>query len=433
MYNEYIYEKKLNDEKIKKLENEKMIKFRKIHIKKREELSKQYYQKIERFMTHIISELEFKTNKQSYFDRPKINENNKTNIINKKKNNIIKRIHSYNSTYEKKHKISKTSFSPLKNIDNNTVNFFELPKMRFSPKNDLERIRENIYKRDGRLIEDKLIMKLNKKYKKKISAQDYGFLKTNLTSSNSINDLYPLNISENYLLKNADDLSQKEEKDKTFKIFKNKIINSKLIKSITYNEKYNYKTFYQGLTYSLINSKNINDTYKIKPNKVIHILTPNKTVHNKVNRRKITKEKEETNQTNSINFYQDDMKKFNKYNSKFKNNNIIKKNELFEASSDSSINDNGQEEIFKKLIALNYPVLNETIEEKKAENKNNLLYLKNLIEDDNKEEEHQKKVFVHNDNEFFNYYMGKNRNKKDKLKKYAFLKGKKKYILLRRK
>ena len=44
MYNEYIYEKKLKEEQIKELENEKKIKYRKLHIKKREKLSNKYYQ-----------------------------------------------------------------------------------------------------------------------------------------------------------------------------------------------------------------------------------------------------------------------------------------------------------------------------------------------------------------------------------------------------
>jgi hypothetical protein len=211
MYNEYIYEKKLNEEKQKEIENEKMIKFRQIHIKKREKLSKQYYQKIQRFMINVINDLESKSNTKSYFNRQKINENNKTNITDKRKVNIKKRIFSYNSANNKKHKILKIHFSPLKNIENNTVNSFKQPKMRFSPKNDLERIREDIYKRDGKIIDEKVLLKLNKKYRKNINNHVYDFLKTNQNNSNSVNNIYPLNISENLILKNFDETSKKEE------------------------------------------------------------------------------------------------------------------------------------------------------------------------------------------------------------------------------
>ena len=417
MYNEYIYEKKLNEEKLKEIENEKQIKFRKIHIKKREKLSKQYYQKIERFMIGVINELESKSKQKSHFNRPKIKDNNKTNILDKKKVNINKRIFSYNSAKNKKLKILKVPFSPLKNIDNNTVTYFELPKMRFSPKNDLERIREDIYKRDGKIIDEKFIWKLNKKYRKNINDHIYDFLKINQNNQNSINNIYPLNISENMILKNLDDSSKRNESEKKYKIFKNRILNSKLIQNITCNEKYNYKTFYQGLAFSLITHKNTNNMNKTKFNKIKPISSPIKT-NTEILKKKIQKEKNEISRINSINFYQNDMKKFHKYNKKY--NNELRKGTIFEDSSDSSINDNGQEEIFKKIISLNYPILNETIEEKKTENKNNLLYLKNLFEEDQKEEEHQKKVFVHNNKDYFNYYAEKKRNEIDKRKKYFF-------------
>ena len=177
-----------------------------------------------------------------------------------------------------------------------------------------------------------------------------------------------------------------------------------------------------------MNHKNIIDEIKAKFNKRKHILTPIKT-NNRVLKTRKQKDKEETCQVNSINYYHDGMKKFRKYNKKL--NNKMKKGKLFEESSDSSINDNGQEEILKKIISLNYPVLSETIEEKKTENKNNLLYLRNLFEED-KKEEHQKKIFVQNSNDYINYYVEKKRKEIDNKKKYVFLKGKNKYILIRK-
>lgn len=234
-------------------------------------------------MINIINELELKSNKTNYFNRHKNNENNKTNNINKKKNNITKRIIPNNSSKNDKFKHSKISFSPLKNIDNNTVTFFELPKMRFSPKNDFERIKEDINKRRGKVLDDKLLKRLYKKYRAKINNKFYDFLNTNPNSCISINNLHPLNISEKIILKNLEQ-SNKEENEKN-KIFKNKILNSKLIKNITFNEKYKYKTFYQGLTFSLINHKNNNINNMMKIKKINAALTPSQTQNNILNKR----------------------------------------------------------------------------------------------------------------------------------------------------
>lgn len=79
---------------------------------------------------------------------------------------------------------------------------------------------------------------------------------------------------------------------------------------------------------------------------------------------------------------------------------------------------------------MNYPVLSDNIQEKKVENKNNLLYLKKLFEEE-KVEEHPKKIFVPNDKEYFNHLDEKKRNTIDMQKKYMFLRGKKKYILIK--
>ena len=57
----------------------------------------------------------------------------------------------------------------MKNIDNQTINFFELPKMTFSKKSDFERIKENIARREGKEFDEKYLKKLNDKYKKYIS------------------------------------------------------------------------------------------------------------------------------------------------------------------------------------------------------------------------------------------------------------------------
>ena len=99
--------------------------------------------------------------------------------------------------------------------------------------------------------------------------------------------------------------------------------------------------------------------------------------------RDILNKRTEKAQINSINFYQDGIKKFNKTAYMFRSKN--KKVSPLEESSDSSFNDNGQEEILKKIICLNYPILNENNKEKKDDDKNELMYLKKLIAKNKKE------------------------------------------------
>ena len=431
MYNEYIYEKKLNEEKLKQIENEKQLRIRKIHLKKREMLSKLYAKKIENFMFTVINELDEKSNKKSYFNRPKINDKNSKKFPdnnNNKKLNLKKSILPNNSTTNCINKRLKSIISPLKREENNnTVNIFELPKMKFSPKNDFERIKENIYKRSGIIFDKKYMLNLNKKFKNNIKKHNYDFLKTNQNSKTniSIKNIYPLSISENMIFSNIEDLSKKEENsnEKEYQIFKNRILNSKLIINITNNEKYKRKTFYQGLRFSLLNhqlNKSINKNNLTKIKQVMTFRPLNRDILNK---------RTEKAQINSINFYQDGIKKFNKTAYMFRSKN--KKVSPLEESSDSSFNDNGQEEILKKIICLNYPILNENNKEKKNDDKNILMYLKKLIAKNKKEEkdgEQKQKIFVHKDNKYINYYTQR-KNKDDIMKKYSFYKEKNKYIL----
>ena len=353
MYNEYIYEKKLKEEKLKELENEKMIKYRKLHIKKREKLSNKYYQKIERFVMEALSDLESQFIKNNYFSKTKNNAKNKTDNtkqIIKKKKIINKRILSFNPLDTNKYKKEKEIHNPIKIIDNNTFNntftCFELPKMRFGIKNDLERIREDIYKRDGKLIDEKLLKNLNKKFTKQINKQKFDYLKIKKNNSISINNnMNPLNKSENLVIKRMNSPDKKDENLEKNKIFKNRILNSKLIKSITFNEKYN-NSFYKGLTFSLLNNKNITISNKIKFNRLKNLLTPTQIKHPILNKKE-KKERKILSPVNSINFYRTDDKEFLKFNKRI--NDINKSEEKFEESSDSSVNDNGQEEVQKKI------------------------------------------------------------------------------------
>ena len=440
MYNEYIYEKKLNEEKLKKITKEKQIKLRKIHIKEREKLSKEYDERVENFMYKVLNQSEENFNNKTCFNHHIIHNNNSSNRINvnnKKKINIIKKLFSNNSPTNYKHKNFKTVLTPLKSSENKTVNYFELPKMRFSPKNDLERIKELLLKRNEEVLDEKMLMKLIKRYKNKINKQTYDFLKINKNTSinNTINNIYPLNISENMILTSLENNKEESKKEKEYSIFKNKILNSKLIINITNKEKYKNKTFYQGLIFSMLNNKTNKNNYhdykenKEKFKKINSTLTPrnqnNILLLNK--RKQKEKEKKDILHTNSIHFYQDNLKKFPKtfYRVKSEDN----KDFLFEESSDSSVNDNGQEEIAKKIISLNFPVLKDIEGEKKLKDKNNLIYLKKLFNEDKKIEKYKKKKFIPNDNEFHNYYERK-RYENDKRRKYIFLRTKNKFKLV---
>ena len=388
MYNEYIYEKQLKEKKLKELENEKMTKYRKFYIKKRDKLTKQYYQKVERFMREALNDLESQLFKNNYFKKSKNNFKNKTDNVkrnNKEKKIINRRIICNNSFIQNKYEKKKENHKIIKMMNNNKYTASQLPKMRFGIKNDLERIRELLYKRDGKIIKEKYLKIMNEKIIKQISKQNFDFLK--IKKNNSINNnINLLNTSGNSFLMNMNYSDKKDENLEKFKNFKNRILHSKLIKSITFNEKYKKISFFKGMKYSLLNNKNITISNNTKLDRLKSILSPFKYSHPIIK----TIEKKERNvltPVNSINYHNDE-NEFIKFNINI--HDPYKSEEKFEESSDSSVNDNGQEEIQKKLLTLDYPVLKETIKGKKGDNKNDLIYLKKLIDEGIKvEEEHQ--------------------------------------------
>ena len=423
MYNQYIYEKKINEEKLKQIENEKQKHFQKIYLKKRDKLSRQYNQKIHSFMLKLVSEME--PTKNGYFDRHNIKEirsDKRINSSHKKKRYIKERIYSYNpkNTIKKK-EIKITSLSNMKNNDNTLTNN-ELPKMKFRKKNDFERIKENLLKRDGIEFDEKLLKKLSDKHKKYISKQTYSFLKTNENNNMSEpnNKIYQINKGQNIILEQKDNnlKTEKWNDNQKYAIFKNKILNSKLIIDITNNEKYQNRTFYQALMQSLLFNNNSNNTTKNKFTKIKPVLSPCYRV-NKISNKRTAKDKEEKIYANSINFYQEHLKQFDKLFQKQKE--LNKNYSLSEESSDMSINDNGQKEIIKKIITLHYPLLREKNIDKKDELKNNLEYLKKLCIEKKKivyrKEEKEKED---NNNEIINYIIERKNNKSNKNKKYAY-------------
>ena len=424
MYNEYIYEKKLNEEKQKQIENEKQMHFRKLYLKRREKLSRQYNKKIHSFMLQLLSEME--PIKKSYFARHKIQETNsvkETNIYKRTKSNLNERILSYSPTINniKKQK-KKPFFSPLKNIDNKTINFFELPKMKFSKKSDFERIKEIIVRRDGKEFDEEFLKKLSEKHKKSINKQTFSFLKTNQNNNinDSINKIDPSNNNQKIFLEQNNDKENEEwNKNQKYFLFKNKLLNSKLIIDITNNEKYKSKTFYHGLIQSLLFRKNNNNLGKNKFKKNNPIVTPRYNI-NKILNKRTKKDKDDKIHANSINFYQDRLKKFDKLFHKHKEND--KNYSESDESSDSSINDNGHKEIIKKIITLHYPLLRENDNNKSDELKNNLQYLKNMFIKNKKEkyQDEEIKKIEKNDNEILNYLSLRKKNEIDKKRNIFF-------------
>ena len=424
MYNEYIYEKKLNEEKQKQIENEKQMHFRKLYLKRREKLSRQYNKKIHSFMLQLLSEME--PIKKSYFARHKIQETNsvkETNIYKRTKSNLNERILSYSPTINniKKQK-KKPFFSPLKNIDNKTINFFELPKMKFSKKSDFERIKENIVRRDGKEFDEEFLRKLSEKHKKSINKQTFSFLKTNQNNNinDSINKIDPSNNNQKIFLEQNNDKENEEwNKNQKYFLFKNKLLNSKLIIDITNNEKYKSKTFYHGLIQFLLFHKNNNNLGKNKFKKNNPIVTPRYNI-NKILNKRTKKDKDDKIHANSINFYQDRLKKFDKLFHKHKEND--KNYSESDESSDSSINDNGHKEIIKKIITLHYPLLRENDNNKSDELKNNLQYLKNMFIKNKKEkyQDEEIKKIEKNDNEILNYLSLRKKNEIDKKRNIFF-------------
>ena len=424
MYNEYIYEKKLNEEKQKQIENEKQMHFRKLYLKRREKLSRQYNKKIHSFMLQLLSEME--PIKKSYFARHKIQETNsvkETNIYKRTKSNLNERILSYSPTINniKKQK-KKPFFSPLKNIDNKTINFFELPKMKFSKKSDFERIKENIVRRDGKEFDEEFLRKLSEKHKKSINKQTFSFLKTNQNNNinDSINKIDPSNNNQKIFLEQNNDKENEEwNKNQKYFLFKNKLLNSKLIIDITNNEKYKSKTFYHGLIQSLLFRKNNNNLGKNKFKKNNPIVTPRYNI-NKILNKRTKKDKDDKIHANSINFYQDRLKKFDKLFHKHKEND--KNYSESDESSDSSINDNGHKEIIKKIITLHYPLLRENDNNKSDELKNNLQYLKNMFIKNKKEkyQDEEIKKIEKNDNEILKYLSLRKKNEINKKRNIFF-------------
>ena len=84
MYNKYIYEKQLKEKEIEKKNIEKIKKIKRIRLKKRKELAKKYYEKVNNFMYNMI-------------EKPVI-VNNSNNQLHLKKNNEDEKVSTFQSS-----------------------------------------------------------------------------------------------------------------------------------------------------------------------------------------------------------------------------------------------------------------------------------------------------------------------------------------------
>ena len=77
MFNKYIFEKKLKQKALEKLNSEKIKKIQKIRLKRREELSKKYYEKVNNFMLNMIDKPIIISDNSNSLLIPKSNKNEK--------------------------------------------------------------------------------------------------------------------------------------------------------------------------------------------------------------------------------------------------------------------------------------------------------------------------------------------------------------------
>ena len=422
MFNQYIFEKKLKQKALEKLNSEKNKKIQKIRLKRREELSKKYYEKVNNFMLNMIDKPIIISDNNNSLLIPKSNKNEKKlSDINKIKyfnSNEISKQNLLNSkkylrktiNNEDRQMIENNHWNIInKNInDNDNNNNFNQPFMKFKPRNDFERILDTLYSNRGNHARDILINSDEKNIQTlQVNENESKILKNIDSKNNSTNNIFFNNsINTSFLYKNNAKMIKANNKIKNNsvknkllafkpvdKFLSNKINNSKLLKKITKN--YHSKSYFKGLEFSILTQKNKNKikNYKNMKNKMnktgyIYKLKKNDQLGNNSYyfNNYFTPKNKNSESVNSLNFYYNDVKRFQKSAQRLILENAI--NDSYEQSSDSSINDNGQEEIFKKVILLNHPILGESKKIKNISLSNykyykNLNYLKNLSERNN--------------------------------------------------
>ena len=381
-----------------------------------EELSKKYYEKVNNFMFNMIDKPIIINDNNNYLLIQKQNETDKQlsdrNLINMiyeldLKENSKQYINLLNLKKELPESINDqaNTFKENNNWELNDNNILNQPLMKFKPRNDCERILDTIYFNRGNYKINNILTNSNKKneYKFEIIKNYYNKINKNENKNNSTYNLFNnskkklfLDKSREQLIKIKNNIKNNSVKKKILgfkkndKFLRNKINNSKLIKNITDHS----KSYFKGLEFSIMTQKNKNKN-KIFKNKINEIQLNNKLNKNDKSAHSFeyfnyfTPNNRKSEDINSLNFYYNDVKRFQKSSQRLILENAV--NDSFDKSSDSSINDNGQEEIFTKVILLKHPKLGESekknrnLSTSKYEYYKNLNYLKNLsVKENNK-------------------------------------------------
>ena len=400
MFNQYIFEKQLKKKTLEKINNEKIVKMKKIHLKQREELSKKYYEKVNNFMLNMIdnpivindNNNSLLIHKQNETDKH-LSDRNLINIINQL--NINENSKLYMDLLDFKKEFPETmnketnNFKDYNHLDklNDNNNVLNQPLMKFKPRNDCERILDSIYFNRGNYKVNNILKNSNEKnkYKFEIIKNYYNKINNNGNKNNSTYNIF-LNNSKNKLLLNSKEQLIKIKNNiknnsvkkkilglkKNDNLLKNKIKNSKLIKNIT--ENYHSKSYFKGLEFSIITNKN--KIFNNKKNEIKLDNKLNKSANSFEYLNYFTPNNKKTEDFNLLTFYYNDVKRFQKSSQRLILENAV--NDALDKSSDSSINDNGQEEIIKKVILLKHPKLGESVKKNKNLSTSKYEYYKNL-------------------------------------------------------
>ena len=205
MFNKYIFEKKLKQKALEKLNSEKIKKIQKIRLKRREELSKKYYEKVNNFMLNMIDKPIIISDNSNSLLIPKSNKNEKKlSDINKIKyfnSNEISKQNLLNSkkylrktiNNEDRQMIENNHWNIInKNInDNDNNNNFNQPFMKFKPRNDFERILDTLYSNRGNHARDILINSDEKNIQTlQVNENESKILKNIDSKNNSTNNIF---------------------------------------------------------------------------------------------------------------------------------------------------------------------------------------------------------------------------------------------------
>ena len=291
MFNYYTYQKKRNEslkEKNKKIKEIKMIKINKV---KRDELAHNYEQRVKKFIYKLSEDPNYLSKTNTLFfslknnNTSKISDNNESfinkrrfcfsnfetdrmkaekydqehkkleKLINeqfplKKENNQIHKNQSFSPKIKFNYKLLNNNMDPQNNVENDN-NIMIQPRLRFRPRNDMERLLDEI--KDLRLFQGNIDY-LNALKKQIIKMQKLEF-NNEMKKTNDLNQLY-VNKKEIKNYKKINNIKNKKINE-DYKSDNTNMFNDKLFQS--YNNTNNDK--------NLFNDEKIN-----KKNNIINIL-----------------------------------------------------------------------------------------------------------------------------------------------------------------